>query len=179
MSKGRFREIKVTVTKLVHGRTGICLPGHLTEEPDPSIPLPPLVLHWACLEPDKTEEQGRGSALCIKVTWLMSEPHRFSKSFRSSSSNFYPHQRFSLQQSRYTASQPVLELFLNEEKKEKKKDGKWLWLWSHFHINIHPVFEFLQQRSVWEQLCKQPRSGWIHVFPPAEPGPQERPDSEV
>lgn len=32
-----------------------------------------------------------------------------------------------------------------------------------------PMVEFLRQRSVWEQACKQP---WIREFPPAEPGAQ-------
>ena len=59
--------------------------------------------------------------------------------------------------------------------KKKKKDGKWPWRWSHLRINIHPVFAFLQQRSIWEQLCKQPRSGWVSVFPQQSQAPGRDP----
>lgn len=61
------------------------------------------------------------------------------------------------------------------KKKKKKKDGKWPWWWSHLRINIHPVFAFLQQRSIWEQLCKQPRSGWVSVFPQQSQAPRRDP----
>lgn len=66
----------------------------------------------------------------------------------------------------------VLELFLNGK---KRGGGESLWIWAHSYIKIHPVVEFPQQRCAREQLCKQPCSGWIWVFPPAEPGTQETP----
>lgn len=122
MSKWRLEEIKsnsATVTKLVSGRTGIfppSLPEH-TAWPNHS---------HALFLSDAPGLPGTGDGLwtvkslsrvCIKVTQRIRKAYRLRQSSRSSSSHFYPDQRFPPQQSRERVSQPVLELFLSEKTK--------------------------------------------------------------